>query len=63
MLKVKAFVSGSVEEMKEKVTWPPFSELQSSSLLVLVGCVLFAASIGLMDLFFKNLMEWFYSAF
>ena len=60
MLQLKTFIKGSIEELREKVSWPSFGELQSSSLLVLVGCVIFAAVIGLIDFGFKNIMDFFY---
>ena len=56
------FVKESVEEMKHKVTWPKLSELQSSSVLVLIGALIFALIIGSMDFVFKNMMDWFYQS-
>jgi len=58
-----AFVKDSVEEMKNKVSWPKYSELQRSSILVLVASLIFALIIGLIDLVFRSIMEWFYGAF
>ncbi len=49
--------------MRYKVTWPPYSKLQNSSILVLVGALIFALLIGVIDLAFDNAMEWFYNAF
>ena len=63
MLKLKAFINGSIEEMLERVSWPTMAELQSSSVLVLVGCVVFALVIGLIDLGFRNIMDLFYASF
>ncbi|MCG8475081.1 MAG: preprotein translocase subunit SecE [Cytophagales bacterium] len=60
MLQLKTFIKGSIEELKEKVSWPPFGELQNSSVLVLVGCLIFAVVIGLIDLGFQELMNLFY---
>jgi preprotein translocase subunit SecE len=54
MKKVIDFVKESIEEMKSKVSWPKYSELQSSSLLVLVASLIFALLIGLIDFLFKN---------
>ena len=63
MAKIKTFISDSVDEMKNKVTWPKYSELQSSSILVLVASLIFALMIGLFDLVFETAMEWFYGQF
>ena len=54
MKKVIDFIKESIEEMKSKVSWPKYSELQSSSLLVLVASLIFALLIGLIDFLFKN---------
>ena len=49
--------------MKNKVSWPKYSELQSSSILVLVASLIFALVIGLMDYVFQTGMDWFYKEF
>lgn len=63
MSKLIQFVKESVEELRFKVTWPTVTDLQKSSVLVLVASLIFALVIGLMDLAFENTMSWFYSAF
>lgn len=63
MLKISIFIKESIDEMRNKVSWPKYSELQSSSILVLVASLIFALVIGLIDLVFKESMDWFYSAF
>jgi preprotein translocase subunit SecE len=63
MQKLKTFVVESIDEMKNKVSWPKYSELQSSSILVLVASLIFALVIGLFDFLFKEGMEMFYNAF
>lgn len=63
MAKLKTFITESVEEMKHKVTWPKFNELQNSSVLVLVASLIFALMIGLFDLGFETILEWFYDQF
>jgi len=63
MNKLVAFVKESVEEMRTKVTWPKYSELQGSSVLVLVASLIFALLIGVIDLAFENALKWFYNAF
>jgi preprotein translocase subunit SecE len=63
MNKIIAFVKGSSEEMRHKVSWPKYKDLQNSSMLVLVASMILALFIGLVDFSFENLMEWFYTAF
>ena len=63
LLKLKKFITDSVEELRFKVTWPKFIDLQNSSVLVLVASLIFAVIIGLIDLVFDNIMTWFYNEF
>ena len=60
MQKLKQFVLDSVEEMRHKVSWPKYSDLQSSSILVLIASIIFALMIGLFDYVFETALEWFY---
>jgi preprotein translocase subunit SecE len=61
MNKVVSFIKDSFDEMRHKVSWPKYSDLQSSSVLVLVASLIFALLIGVIDLGFDNMMDWFYS--
>jgi len=63
MQKLITFIKESVAEMRDKVSWPKYKDLQSSSVLVLVASVIFAVIIGIIDLAFDNAMSWFYGAF
>lgn len=63
MNKFITFVKESFVELKEKVTWPKYSELQNNSILVLVASIIFALLIGAIDLVFDNTMGWFYNNF
>ena len=64
MLKIKSFIKDSYWEMKNKVTWPTYKELQESSILVLIASLIFALIIGGMDLVFKGVLkDWFYQTF
>jgi preprotein translocase subunit SecE len=63
MEKVKNYLLDSIEEVRNKVSWPKFNELQSSAILVLVASLIFALVIGLIDLGFKNALAWFYREF
>ncbi len=63
MQKLVAFIKESVVEMRDKVSWPKYKDLQSSSVLVLVASVIFAVMIGIFDFAFDNALSWFYGAF
>lgn len=60
MNKFIAFVRESIDEMRTKVTWPKYRDLQQSSILVLVASLIFALVIGLIDYGFQNIMELYY---
>jgi preprotein translocase subunit SecE len=63
MEKLKNYIIESIDEIRTKVTWPKFMDLQSSAILVLVASLIFAIIIGLIDLGFKNSLSWFYEEF
>ncbi|MFD1816193.1 preprotein translocase subunit SecE [Pseudarcicella hirudinis] len=63
MDKLSHFVKASWEEVTQNVTWPKFSELQSSSFLVLIASLIFAMMVGLIDLAFKSGLDLFYQSF
>ncbi|MDH4462149.1 MAG: preprotein translocase subunit SecE [Spirosomataceae bacterium] len=63
MNKISQLVKESWTEVTENVTWPQFSELQSSSTLVLVASLLFALVVGMIDFSFKSVLELFYQSF
>jgi preprotein translocase subunit SecE len=46
-----------------KVSWPTYSELQSSAIIVMIASLVIAALIFLMDSTFSNAMELFYDLF
>ena len=63
MDKVVAFLKDSYDEIRNKVTWPKFEELQKSSTLVLVASIIFAVLVGAVDFVFQNGMQAFYDLF
>ena len=63
MEKVKNYILDSIDEILHKVSWPKFSELQSSAILVLVASFIFAVIIGVIDLGFNDALKWFYREF
>jgi preprotein translocase subunit SecE len=63
MDKLSKYFRDTVEEMRYKVTWPSFEELQKSAGLVLIGSLAFAVVVGLMDVTFESLLKAFYNSF
>jgi len=63
MNKVVEFFKASWDEVRFNVTWPKVSDLQSSTTLVLVGSLIFAAVVGLMDFVFENALNLLYQSF
>ena len=62
MAKVTEYIKESYEELTEKVTWPTWSELQNSAILVLVAAIIIALIILLMDQSFGRLLQYFYKS-
>ena len=63
MSNIKDYINGTVEEMRDKVSWPTFKELQNNSVLVLIGSLVFALVVGAMDFVFDSSLTWFYNQF
>ncbi|NJM25277.1 MAG: preprotein translocase subunit SecE [Bacteroidia bacterium] len=63
MQKVRNYIAESWDELKNKVTWSKYSELQSSAILVLVASSIFALIIGAIDWVFNSGLQWFYKEF
>lgn len=61
MSKFSSYVKESYIELTQKVAWPSWSNLQRSAILVMVTTLLFTVVIFLMDLAFKNLMQFIYT--
>jgi len=45
-----------------KVSWPSWSQLQNSAIIVMVASGIFAIVIFAMDFAFRNIMEFLYKA-
>lgn len=60
---MKQYVIESYQELKNKVTWPTWTQLQSSSILVAISSVIIALIIGLMDVGFDTILGEFYKIF
>ena len=63
MSKIEGYIKESYTELMDKVSWPTWSELQSSSIVVAIATVIIALIIYFMDSIFSNLMKIFYSFF
>jgi preprotein translocase subunit SecE len=62
-MKIKAYIQESWNELMHKVSWPTWSDLQSSALIVMVASVIIALIIFVMDVSFRNIMELIYGIF
>ncbi len=63
MAKLSNYFRDTIEEMRYNVTWPSTTELQKSAGLVLIGSLVFAAVVGLMDVSFNSVLNAFYTSF
>ena len=63
MSKKASYIKSSYNELLNKVSWPTWSELQSSSIVVAIASLIIALVIYLMDQTFSSLMKVFYSLF
>ena len=55
------YIKESYKELVEKVSWPTFAQLQSSTIVVMVAALIFAVVVLVMDISFENLMKGIYS--
>lgn len=63
MKKIKAYVRESYLELTTKVTWPTWSELQSSAIVVLVASLIIGLIIFFMDFLSQGIMNTLYKLF
>jgi preprotein translocase subunit SecE len=49
---IKTYIEEAVHELTTKVSWPTWDELQKSSIIVLITCLLLSILIWLMDTVF-----------
>ena len=63
MAKLSTYFRETIEEMRYNVSWPSTTELQKSAGLVLIGSLVFAAVVGLMDVSFNTALQAFYQSF
>ena len=60
MSKVTAYIKESYTELVEKVSWPTWSELQDSVVVVMVASLIISLIIFVMDFGIQSVMNLFY---
>jgi len=63
MQKIRLYFKEVYNELVHKVTWPSWSELQNSAVVVMVASVIIALIVYVMDVSFTKVMELIYSMF
>ncbi len=53
-------IKESYNELINKVTWPTWSNLQQSTILVLIASLIFAVLVFVMDTVSKQVVDFFY---
>jgi preprotein translocase subunit SecE len=62
-VKIIEYAKESYDELLHKVSWPSWSELQSSAIVVSVASLIIALVVYLMDIGFNNVLKGFYTWF
>ncbi|MEY4107115.1 MAG: hypothetical protein RL181_1457 [Bacteroidota bacterium] len=60
MESIKKYVSESYSELVNKVTWPNWANLQSSTIVVIVSSIIFALLVFVMDVISKSALNLIY---
>ena len=63
MTKVTNYFRESYRELLEKVSWPTWSQLQQSTVIVLVATILITAIVWVMDLLAQAGLKFIYQLF
>jgi preprotein translocase subunit SecE len=63
MNKITTYFRESYKELLEKVTWPSWSELQQSTVIVLVATLVITLIVWIMDLVSSSILHLIYSFF
>lgn len=63
MNKVATYFSESYKELMEKVSWPTWTQLQQSTVIVLIATIVITAVVWVMDLASNSLLKLIYSFF
>ncbi|MAD50501.1 MAG: preprotein translocase subunit SecE [Flavobacteriales bacterium] len=63
MAKFVEYIKESADDLMNKVSWPTWKELQSSSIVVAIASLIIALIVYVMDLSFRNILEVLYDLF
>jgi preprotein translocase subunit SecE len=63
MNKITTYFRESYRELLEKVTWPSWTQLQQSTVIVLVATLLITLIVWIMDLISSSILHLIYSFF
>ena len=63
VIKIGSYIRESVDELLHKVSWPTWSELQSSGIVVAIATIIISLLIYFMDTIFSGMMKIFYDFF
>jgi preprotein translocase subunit SecE len=63
MNKITTYFKESYQELMTKVTWPSWSQLQQSTVIVLVATVIITLMVAAMDFSSNQLLKLIYSLF
>jgi preprotein translocase subunit SecE len=61
--RIRLYINESYDELRNKVTWPTWTELQESAVIVLVATLIIALIIYLMDTISHLVLNGFYGIF
>jgi len=61
--KITEYIKESYDELMHKVSWPSWSELQNSAIVVFIASLIVAMIIFMMDISFENILKQYYKLF
>jgi preprotein translocase subunit SecE len=59
-MKIINYIKESYTELVQKVSWPSWSELTNSAVVVLIASIILALVVWVFDLGFENIMKFIY---
>ncbi len=63
MNKFFLYIKDVYKELSQKVTWPQWSELQNSAVVVMVASFIIALVVFILDMTFSGVMKFVYGLF
>lgn len=61
--KIQEYINESYDELVNKTSWPTWSELQNSAIVVSIASLIIAFVVYLMDMSFQTILERYYLLF